>query len=242
MNDTRAVDRDWRRAKELLRHVYWIGGSAAAGKSTISRRLTEEFGFTLFSGDGRWIRHWQTATEETNPIAHRIGLTLQRGDPFDWLYDRDGQQIADDYIRMAHVEFQESVDELLRMPRETPIVVDAFLGFPQLVMKVAQPKNAVFLVCTDDFMKKKWASRTTAGSPDLLPILKRQLDSCADPQAALQNFIDSNIIESRFVADDCRKSGAALIVTGGRIGVDEAYDAVKRHFGLGLRSTYRTAP
>ena len=223
---------DRHRTQESLSHVYWIGGGAAAGKSTMSRRLTEEFGFTLFSGDKRWIEHWRTATRERNPVAHRIGVTLERGDPFDWFYDRSGEEIADDYFAMARVEFEDSVDELLRMPNDTPILVDAFLGFPQLVLTVARPERAVFLICTDDFMKKTWMDRTTEGRPGFLPILRQQLDTCSDPQSARDNFIQSAIVESRFIADDCRQRRATLIVTGGNIGLDDAYAAVKSSFRL----------
>ena len=232
------MNQDSERVQESLSHVYWIGGAAAAGKSTISRRLCEEFGFTRWAGDGRWIEHWQTATPDRNPVASRIGSTMKHGGSFDWFFDRTGQDIADDYIKMARVEFEDSVDELLQMSRDTSIVVDAFFGFPELVLKAAKPEKAVFLICTDDFMHQTWKYRTTEGSPGLLPILRRQLDTCSDPQFALDSFIDSNIIESRFVADDCRRKGATLIVTGGRISIDEAYAVVKKHFGL--NPPYRT--
>lgn len=220
------------RLKESLDHVYWIGGGAAAGKSTISRRLCEEFGFTRWAGDGHWIEHWKTSTPDRNPVASRIGWTLSHGGSFDWFYSRTAQEIGHDYVKMARVEFEDSVDELLQMSRDYPIVVDAFLGFPELILQVAKPEKAVFLICTDEFMRQTWKQRTTEGSPGLLPILRRQLDTCSDPQFALDSFIESNLIESRFVVEDCRREDAALIVTGGRISVDEAYTAVKRHFRL----------
>lgn len=226
------MDRNWEHVKESLNHVYWIGGGAAAGKTTISRLLCDEFGFTRFSGDKRWIEHWQTATVERNPIAHRIGSTLKQGDRFDWFFDRSGNEIADDYFEMARLEFEDAVDELLEMPRESPIVVDAFLGSPEFVLTVAKRERAVFLTCTDDFSKKTWMSRTTEGAPGFLPMLRQQMDTCSDPQSARDNFIDSNVIESRFMADDCRRGGATLIVTGGEMTLEDAYAAVKTHFQL----------
>ena len=230
LDDSLGMGRSWQRAKELLSHVYWVGGGAAAGKSSISRRLSNEFGFTLFSGDRRWIEHWQTASAQRNPVAHQIGETTRRGDPFDWFFDRSGKEIADDYRKMGRVEFEDAVDELLQMPRKTPIVVDAFLGLPQLVLEVAEPHRAVFLICTDDFMKMMWNNRVTAGSPDFLPILRKQLDTCSDPQAAVDNFIESNVIQNRFIAEDCQNRCATLTVTGGRMNLDDAYATVKRCF------------
>ncbi len=227
--------RDYERAKESLRHVYWIGGGAAGGKTTVSRRLCEEFGFRRFAGDGRWIEHWQTATPETNPISCRIGSTVREGGSFEWFFGRTGQEIADDYVTMARVEFEDAIDELTGMPSDRPIVVDAFLGLPELVLKVAEPQRAVFLVSTDDFMREAWKLRTTQGRPGFLPILTRQLDSCTDPRRALESFIESNVIQNRFVAAECRKVGATLITTGGSISLGEACAAVKRHFQLDRR-------
>lgn len=232
VNDNQVMNRDYGRMKESLSHVYWIGGCAAAGKTTISHRLCEQFGFQRWSGDRHWIEQWQTATPERNPIAHRIGSTLRHGGSFAWFYGRTGHEIADDYISMSRAQFPDAVDELSRMSRDNPIVVDAFLGFPELISQVAKPENAVFLICTDDFMRETWKLRTTEGKPGFLPILSRQLRTCPDPQYALDNFIESNIIESRFVADDCRREAATMITTGGSIGVDAAYLAVKRHFRL----------
>ncbi len=43
-------------------------------------------------------------------IEHgRIGVALDRGEPFDWFYGRSGQNIADDYVAMARVEFEDSL-------------------------------------------------------------------------------------------------------------------------------------
>ena len=126
------------RLMESLRHVFWIGGGAAAGKSTISRRLCEEFGFTRWAGDRRWIEHWQTAAPKKNPVAYRIGKTLRNGGSFEWFFGRRGEEIAHDYVAMARVEFEDAVDELRRTLRDVPIVVDAFLGFLELVLKVTQ--------------------------------------------------------------------------------------------------------
>jgi len=232
VNDDLTMNRDYERAKVALRHVYWIGGGAAAGKTTISQRLCQEFGFRRWSGDGRWIEHWQTATVESNPIAHRIGSTLRHGASFDWFYGRTGQEIADDYVEMSRAEFGGAVDELMRLPNDCPIVVDAFLGFPELILEVVTPEKAVFLNSTDAFRDATWKLRTTEGRPGFLPILRRQLDTCSDPRCALASFIESKRIESRFVAEDCRREGATLIITGGSISLDEAYVAVKRHFRL----------
>lgn len=157
---------------------------------------------------------------------------MRQGGSFEWFFGRTGQEIADDYVAMARVEFEDAVDELTGIPKDGPIVVDAFLGLPELILTVAEPERAVFLISTDEFMREAWKRRTTEGCPGFLPILARQLNGCSDPRRALESFIESNVIQNRFVAAECRRVGATLIITGGSINLEETYAAVKRHFRL----------
>ena len=61
---------DWQRAKESLSHVYWIGGVTAAGKSTIAKKLADDFGLIYYSGDYRRSEHMARATEEEYPAVY----------------------------------------------------------------------------------------------------------------------------------------------------------------------------
>jgi shikimate kinase len=45
------------RAKDLLKHVYWLGGASSAGKTTISKRLADDLGLVRYDGDAHcWER------------------------------------------------------------------------------------------------------------------------------------------------------------------------------------------
>jgi hypothetical protein len=134
---------------------------------------------------------------------------------------------------MARAEFDDAVAELRKLPADVPIVVDAFLGFPELVLRVARPTSAIFLTCTDEFTRTQWKLRITPGNSGFLPLLRQQLDTCTNPRSAVDNFIEANILMSRFIADDCMRHGATHLITAGNIDTDAAYAALKAHFGLG---------
>ena len=226
------MDRDWKLVKDSLSHVYWIGGGPAAGKSTISKRLASEFGFTLYDGDQHWFEHLETATPDANPVGHRLHLTRERGESFNWFFGRTGEEIAKDELEMARIDFDHAVDDLSRLPDDAPVIVDAFLGFPELVFRVADSDRAVFLIATDEFQKEIWDRRTTEGDSLFRDRFTQVMNSCMDSEAALNSHIDSHSVKKSFMADDCERRGATLMVTGGSIDLEEAYAAVKKHFHL----------
>ena len=170
------------------------------------------------------------ATPHANPIGCRWWQSQKQGGSADWMWNRTGEEIANDYFEMARVEFESAVDDLLQL-HDNPIVVDAFLAFPELVFKAAHPEGAVFLVSTDEFQRQSWTERMNEGHPTHKGFRDR-MNTCSDPESALKNQIESSIIESKFMADDCERRGATLIVTGGRIDIEEAYSSVKKHFHL----------
>lgn len=53
-------------------HVYWIGGSPCAGKSTIADTLSASFGLTVYRCDDAYVPHQALITPERQPIFSRL--------------------------------------------------------------------------------------------------------------------------------------------------------------------------
>jgi adenylate kinase family enzyme len=54
------------------RHVYWIGGGSAAGKSTVARRIAAEHGLQLYSTDEAMADHAKRSTPADCPLLHEF--------------------------------------------------------------------------------------------------------------------------------------------------------------------------
>jgi 2-phosphoglycerate kinase len=52
-----------------LRHVYWIGGGSGAGKSTIAKRLADQYGLRLYSTDEMIRDHGRRTPPEERPFV-----------------------------------------------------------------------------------------------------------------------------------------------------------------------------
>jgi hypothetical protein len=215
--------RNWDDVIDSLAHVFWIGGGPCAGKSTISTRLSSDFGFVRYDGDAKCLEHLKLATPKNNSVGFRVHSSLKQGELLTWFVDRPGKEQAKDNIEWARCEFEFVIDDLLTMPRDEPIVVDAFPSFPQTIFKATSPQHAVFLVSTDDFQRNMWAKREWH---------KKHLESCSDPESALDQWMDCQFRLSRYIADDCKDRGAALVITGGHLDIEQVYETVKKHFNL----------
>ena len=55
-----------------LAHVYWIGGSPCAGKSSIADILAATYGLTLYRTDEAYSRHEKVVTPEQHLIFYKL--------------------------------------------------------------------------------------------------------------------------------------------------------------------------
>lgn len=56
----------------LRQPVFWIGGSACAGKSTLAEMYAEKYGLALYACDGHFNDHLKRITVEQQPAMSRI--------------------------------------------------------------------------------------------------------------------------------------------------------------------------
>ncbi|MBM7692836.1 adenylate kinase family enzyme [Peribacillus deserti] len=58
--------------KRMLSHVYWIGGSPCAGKTTLARKLATQYNFTYYKCDDCYEDHMSRSTADQQPAMYRI--------------------------------------------------------------------------------------------------------------------------------------------------------------------------
>ena len=111
------------------------------------------------------------------------------------------------------------IDDLLAMPNDKRIVVDVFCAHAEGLVQVTEMRNLVFLVATDSFQR------------EILENLYRK--GGKDPD---EDYIEAQRLFSEGFRGDANRLGIPMVVTGGRLTLDESYSAVCRHFGLCERS------
>ena len=137
-----------------LSHVLWIGGPAAAGKTTVSRLLARRHGLRWYSVDAHTWQYWDRAAAE--------GVTLPGSGPGE--FDR-GPMIRDD---------------LLSLPRPL-VVVEGALITPDLA---TPSSNAVWLMPSQEEQRARLEKRHPEGVHHGYlwgwQLIRNQLDAAPD--------------------------------------------------------------
>jgi 2-phosphoglycerate kinase len=163
--------------RERLRHVYWIGGGSAAGKSTIARRVATHFGLRHFSTDDAMSDHAQRSAPSDCPF-----LTAFMAMDMDerWV-SRSPKTMLETFHWFRGEGFARIVEDLLRSPTQPGVIVEGFRLLPRLVKPLlAVSRRALWLLPTPDFRKAVFDARGAGwGFP-----------KTSDPERALRNLLE----------------------------------------------------
>jgi 2-phosphoglycerate kinase len=180
-------------------HIYWIGGGSGAGKSTIARRIADQHGMRVYSTDDSMADHARRCTPEEAPHLQRfLAMDMDRR----WVH-RSPDTMLDTFHWYHGEGFRLIVEDLLRLPADTGIVVEGFRLLPELVAPIA--RHAVWLLPTPEFRRAAFESRGTAWD---LP------NRTSDPARALRNLLERDgMFTERLARDTARLNLPAIEVT-----------------------------
>src|SRR5688572_18021781 len=115
--------------REQLQHVFWIGGGSGAGKSTIARRIAARRHLRIYSTDDVMADHARRSTNEDSPLLHRF-MAMDMDER--WV-NRSPNTMLETFPWFQGEGFTMIIDDLLRLPRETGVIVEGFRPLPRLV-------------------------------------------------------------------------------------------------------------
>jgi 2-phosphoglycerate kinase len=182
-----------------LEHVVWIGGGSAAGKSTVARRLADEYGLQLYATDDEMSRHAAALTADQAPyLARFMAMTMDER----WL-DRSPELMLDTFPWFRGEGFDLIVEDLLRTPSATPVVAEGFRLLPHLVAPLLTDiHKAVWLLPTPAFRRAAIESRGTTW--DIAGRTSR-------PPRALENLLARDRLFTERLGGEARRLGLHVV-------------------------------
>ncbi|MEV4511915.1 hypothetical protein AB0K00_23465 [Dactylosporangium sp. NPDC049525] len=205
--------------RERLRHVRWIGGGSGGGKSTVARRLAGEHGWRLYATDDVMAEHGRRSTALDSPLLCAFAaMDMDER----WLL-RSPEVMLETFHWFRGEGFGLIVDDLLRLPDTTGVIVEGFRLLPRLVRPLlAEPGNAVWLLPTPGFRRAAFESR---GS--LWAIAGRT----SDPETALRNLLRRDLLFTERVGAEARALALPVVEVDAAMTEDELTARVAAGFG-----------
>jgi hypothetical protein len=142
-----------------LRHVLWIGGASASGKTTLARRLARKHGLRWYSADKRTWAHRDVALAAGHEGAARWeAMTLE---------EREATLVASPVdLTKLNLDFERGpmiVDDLLRLPPAPLVIADGATVLPELVADGhAEPDRAMWLLPSFELLRSRHVKRGMA--------------------------------------------------------------------------------
>jgi hypothetical protein len=203
-----------------VHNVFWVGGAPGAGKSTVARRLADEFDLHLYDTDAMMLDHARRMPAAEAPYLQRF-LAMDMDER--WA-TRSPEVMLETFHWFRGECFPLIVDDLRRLPAGTGAVAEGFRLLPALVRPLLDDLDrAVWLLPTAEFRRAALASR---GSTWALAGLT------ADPERARHNLAERDRMFTERLAEETRQLGCRTLRVDVGTGADDVFARVARLFSL----------
>ena len=212
--------------KHYLKNVYFITGTAYAGKSTAAGMLAERYGMILCGENYHMAVSEVVATPETHPdLCYNRSLT-------DWR--EFVTRTPEEYERWIYAVGREAAEfevaHLMAISQNQKVIVDT--NIPVDVLKEISDYDHVAVMLSPQSMSvERFFDRSDPDKQFLLSVI----DSCDDPAAVMENYRQGLArINSREHYDEYENSGFFAVVRedNGADTRDAVCEKLAKHFGL----------
>ena len=212
--------------KHYLKNVYFITGTAYAGKSTTVKMLSERYDM-VFCGENYHIAVSDiVATPDLQPdLCYRRTLT-------DWK----------DFVTRSPAEYERwiynsgkegagfEITELISLSKDKKVIVDTCIPLDML-KEISDYNHVAVMLSPQSMSVERFFDRSDPDKQFLLGVI----DSCEDSEAVMENYRKGlALINSKEHYDEYANSGFFTIVRedNGLDTREEICDKIARHFGL----------
>lgn len=201
-----------------LSRIYWVTGSACAGKSTISTYLAEHLDWNIYHCDDWFENHRERANPSKHPIFYKISHVT--GDDL-WLRPLE-EQIATQGP-FSDDEFDLITEDLLHelQKDERPLIYDGYVSPHLLKPLLPSTQHAFYLIPTEQFQLHHYRQRTW---------IHDVLAKTSNKEAAWDNWMKRDLASARLLERELLKYEMPWLSVDGKLTVQETTKIIMDHF------------
>lgn len=205
--------------KYHLRNVYFICGTACAGKTTISKMLAEKHGFYLYDMDKEYSAHRAISDELHQPD------TCYHGKNFHEQWMRPIKEQARWNINSLKEQTEMVLIDLIKLS-ENQIVVADVLYTPDYIQEIIDYRHLAFLTVDKSMIRGTYFNRPE--KREFYEFVKQQEMEYTYFENIFQSLELTNEIEQKMMRD----SGFLILERKADSTKEEMLSQIEKHFGL----------
>ncbi len=220
--------------KHYLKNVYFITGTAYAGKSTTVKMLAGKYDM-IFCGENYHSAVSDiVATPDLQPdISYLNHLT-------DWkdFVTRSPEEYERWVFSVGREAAEFEVAELLSISKDKKVIVDTNIPI-DVLKEISDYNHVAVMLCPQSMSVDRFFDRSDPEKQFILDVIKK----CDDPEAVMENYRRGlALINSRKHYDELADSGFFTIVRedNGADTREEVCDVIAKHFGLQHLPAYKS--
>jgi hypothetical protein len=212
--------------KHYLKNVYFITGTAYAGKSTVVSMLAEKYGMLHCGENYHMAASDAVATPKTHPdLCYNKSLT-------DW---KDFvKRPPEEYERWIYGVGREAAEfeiaELISISKDKKVIVDTNIPL-EVLREISDYARVAVMLCPQSMSVDRFFDRTDPEKQLLLKVI----ESCENPEAVMENYRKGlELINSKEHYEEYLNSGFFTVIREDN-GIDtreEVCTKIAKHFGL----------
>ena len=212
--------------KHYLKNVYFITGTAYAGKSTAVRMLAEQYGMVCCGENYHMAVSGDVATPDTHPdLCYNKSLT-------DWreFVTRAPEENERWIYALGREAAEFEIAELISVAKDKKVIVDTNIPL-DVLWEISDYNHVAVMLCPQSMSVERFFDRNDPEKQFLLNVIER----CENPEAVMANYRKGlERINSKEHYDEYANSGFFTVVRedNGRDTRQDFCDRIARHFGL----------
>jgi hypothetical protein len=206
-----------------MQHIYWLGGSPCAGKTTISHIIAQEFGWQTYHIDREVESYLERADSQKHPhLATYREMGLKR---FLLLSAKEQLDIV---IGMSQEQFEFILEDLAKFPEDLPILVEGANLRPEDIAPImSDNSHALWLVPTEEFQLDVYPRRGTW----VQDVLRHNFDDDTKVDV-FEQWMERDALMARWTEKAAANVGIRVITVDGSASLLDNAEIVMKHFGL----------
>jgi len=202
-----------------MENIYYIGGSPCCGKSTIAKKISDEYGFYYYKADDYWMEFVTKGAKDGDEW-----LSFISGTSFDRLWLETPEKLNERELTTYEKLFPYFTYELYKLNKNMPVIAEGAAFLPNLVSKIGVGKtHYVCVVPTRDFQIQHYSKRSWVSD---------SLSSYSNKEEAFNNWMERDALFALSVLNQARKIDYTILMVDGSKCIEDNFNFVIKTFGL----------